>query len=126
MLLLLTAAVFLVTTGAIVSGYFWLRADSPVEQRLRSVVPESAVVRKTERPKRTGLGPFGRALAGIGGLTTGSNDSSLTKLLTTAGYRSASAVPLFVGCAPSPASAPPSPTSCRASHAARRSRRRCT
>jgi tight adherence protein C len=97
MLLAFTVAVFLLTTGAIVSGYFWLRADSPVEQRLRSVVPESAVARKTARPKRVGLGPLGRMLAGIGGLASGGNDSSLTKVLTTAGYRGSSAAALFVG-----------------------------
>jgi tight adherence protein C len=97
MLLLLTLAAFLITTGVLLSGFFLLRADSPVEQRFRSVVPGAATVRTVEAPKRKGLGPLGRMVAAIGSLTTAGNDTSLTKLLTTAGYRSPSAVFVFVG-----------------------------
>ena len=97
MLLIFTVAAFLVTTGVVLSGYFFLTADSPVEQRLRNVVPESALARTAVKPRREGLGPIGRVLNAIGSLTAGNNDKSLTKLLTTAGYRGQSALFVFVG-----------------------------
>jgi tight adherence protein C len=98
MLLLFTIATFVVTTGAVISGYFFLTADSPVEQRLRTVIPESAAARAAApKPRRSGLGPLGRMLSAIGSLTARNNDKSITKLLTTAGFRGPNALFLFVG-----------------------------
>ena len=97
MLLIFTVAAFVVTTGVVISGYFFLTADSPVEQRLRNVVPESALARAAVTPQREGLGPIGKILNAIGRLTAGNNDKSLTKLLTTAGYRGPSTLFVFVG-----------------------------
>lgn len=97
MLLAFTVAAFLIMTGVVLSGFFLLRADDPVEQRLRSVVPDAPTARTVVRPRRAGLGVFSRMLAGIGSLTAGTNDTSLSKLLMTAGYRGPSALYLFVG-----------------------------
>jgi len=96
MLLIFTAAAFLITTGVAISGYYFLTADSPVEQRLRDVVPESALTRPRPKPER-GVGPIGRFLAAIGSLTAGNNDKTLSKLLTTAGRRGPTALFAFVG-----------------------------
>src|SRR5688572_6432745 len=97
MLFIFTLAAFMVTTGVVISGYFFLTADSPVEQRLRNVVPESAVTRTAPgtAPRRPGI--ISRALTALGSLTAGNNDKSLSKLLTTAGYRGQTAVFTFVG-----------------------------
>ena len=98
MLLVLTAFAFLVTTGVALSGYYLLTADSPVEQRLRTVVPESAAQRATAvRPPREGLGIFGRLVAVVGGLSASTNERGLTQTLSTAGYRGPNAVVVFVG-----------------------------
>src|SRR5215472_9471639 len=97
MLLTFTLLAFLVTTGVALSGYFFLTAESPVEQRLRAVVPEASAQRRAETPKREGPGPVGRLLAVVGGLSAGSNEKSLTQLLSTAGYRSPNALLVFVG-----------------------------
>jgi tight adherence protein C len=97
MLFIFTLAAFTITTAVVLSGYFFLTADSPVEQRLRSVVPESAAARALPARRERKLGPFGRVLTAIGSLTAGSNEKPLTKLLSTAGYRSPNALYVFVG-----------------------------
>ena len=97
MLFALTTAAFVVATAVVLSGYFMLTADSPVEQRLRTVVPESAINRAAAKPRREGPGLIGRLLSLIGSLAAGNNDRSLTQLLTTAGFRSDNALFVFVG-----------------------------
>jgi tight adherence protein C len=98
MVMIFAFAAFILTTFAVVSGYLFLTADDPVEQRLRNVVPESALAR-TARTTTTPRGPgiFARFLSSIGSLTAGNNDKSLSKLLTTAGYRGPTALFTFVG-----------------------------
>jgi Flp pilus assembly protein TadB len=90
-------AAFIVTTFVVVSGYYFLTADNPVEQRLRNVVPESALTRSVPKVDRRGPGIFSRFLSSIGSLTAGNNDKGLSKLLTTAGYRGQTALFTFVG-----------------------------
>ena len=97
MLFIFTLAAFLITTGVVISGYFFLTADSPLEQRLRTVVPESALARSAQPTGARGPGLIARALTALGALTAGNNDKSLSKLLTTAGYRGQTAVLTFVG-----------------------------
>jgi tight adherence protein C len=97
MVMILAFAAFLLTTLVVISGYYFLTADDPVEQRLRTVVPDSVVKRPVAKAESRGPGIFSRALSGIGSLTAGNNDKSLTKLLTTAGYRGQTALFTFVG-----------------------------
>src|SRR5580765_4757468 len=97
MVVIFAFAAFIVTTFVVVSGYFFLTADNPVEQRLRNIVPESALTRPAPTTTSRGPGIFARFLSSIGSLTAGNNDKSLTKLLTTAGYRGQTALFTFVG-----------------------------
>lgn len=97
MLLIITIGAFLITSGVVLSGYFLLTADSPVEQRLRSVVPETLPVKQRAKPAREGLGPIGRLLALVGRFGVAGNERSLSQLLSTAGYRGPNAVLLFLG-----------------------------
>lgn len=97
MLLFFTLAAFAITTGVVVSGYYFLTADSPMEQRLRAVVPEALASRTSMRPQREGPGPLARAVTLLGSLSAGNNDRSLTQMLTTAGMRGPNALFLFVG-----------------------------
>jgi tight adherence protein C len=97
MVVILSSAAFIVTTFVVVSAYFFLTADDPLEQRLRTIVPESAIKRPVSKAESRGPGPFSQLLAAIGRLTAGNNDKSLTKVLTTAGYRGQTALFTFVG-----------------------------
>ena len=97
MLFVFTAFAFLVTTGVVLSGFFFLTADSPVEQRLRTVIPESSVSRVAATPAREGPSALGRLLTLVGSFAAGSNEHSLTQVLVTAGYRGPTALFVFVG-----------------------------
>jgi tight adherence protein C len=97
MLFALTVAAFLITTAVALSGYYFLTADTPTEQRLRAVVPGALGQRQTEAPRDEGPGILARAISTVGSLSVGSNDRSLTQLLTTAGMRSPNALFFFVG-----------------------------
>jgi tight adherence protein C len=97
MLLISTLAAFILTTAVVLSGYFLLTADSPVEQRLRTVVPEGVARRREAPQERQRIGFMSRMLTFIGSLAAGNNDRSLTQTLTTAGFRSTNALFVFVG-----------------------------
>src|SRR6516165_7134739 len=97
MLLISTLAAFILTTAVLLSGYFLLTADSPVEQRLRTVVPEGVARRREALQERQRLGFMSRVLTFVGSLAAGNNDRSLTQTLTTAGFRSSNALFVFVG-----------------------------
>jgi tight adherence protein C len=96
MLLILTVFAFLVTTGVALSGYYLLTADSPMERRLRNVVPEASTTIVKAAPER-GPSVIDRVLGAVGSLTAGTNEKSLTQLLMTAGYRGPNALFVFVG-----------------------------
>jgi tight adherence protein C len=97
MVLSLTVAAFLIAVGVVLSGYYLVTAESAIEQRLRTVVPDSAGARAAEKPTDKGPSLVGRLLTGIGALSAGSNEKSLSQLLMTAGYRSPGALLTFVG-----------------------------
>jgi tight adherence protein C len=97
MVLSLTVAAFLIAVGVVLSGYYLMTAESAIEQRLRTVVPDSAGTRAAEKPSDKGPSLMGRLLTGIGALSAGTNEQSLSQLLMTAGYRSPGALLTFVG-----------------------------
>jgi tight adherence protein C len=97
MVLSLTVAAFLIAVGVVLSGYYLMTAESAIEQRLRTVVPDSAGTRAADKPSDKGPSLMGRLLTGIGALSAGSNEKSLSQLLMTAGYRSPGALLTFVG-----------------------------
>jgi tight adherence protein C len=85
-------------TGVVLSGYYFLTADTPLEQRLRTIAPDAPGQRPQMKPQREeDLGIVGRVLTAVGSLSAGSNEQSLTQLLTTAGYRGPNALLVFVG-----------------------------
>jgi tight adherence protein C len=96
MLVILTLFAFLVTTGVALSGYYLLTADSPMERRLRTVVPDTATTIVKAAPDDS-PSVIDRVLGAVGSLTAGSNEKSLTQLLMTAGYRGPNALFVFVG-----------------------------
>jgi len=97
MVLILTFGAFLIATGVVLTGYRMLTAESPVEQRLRAVVPDGGGVRPAAAPRREGLGPIGRVLTVIGRIGMGGNEGVLRQRLSTAGLQSTNAFYLFLG-----------------------------
>jgi tight adherence protein C len=98
MVLILTIAAFVVTSGVALSGYYFLTAETAIEQRLRTVVPESAGLRPRQALRRDDeVGPFGRFFATVGRFGIAGNERSLRQTLNTAGYRGQTALLLFLG-----------------------------
>ena len=90
----LTLLTFGIVTVAIVSGYSWLSAESPVAQRLKTLVPELGAQAKAKK-KGPGLGA--RLLALLGTYSFGGSENSLAQRLSYAGIRGPRAVVLFLG-----------------------------
>jgi len=96
MLTLVTAFSFIVVVTLVLSGYYVVTAESPLEQRVRSLVPEPAA-----QPQKQKAGRFGRflrpLLASLGQYGLGGNEASLRQTLSVAGIRGTNATALFVG-----------------------------
>ena len=90
----LTLLTFGIVTVAIVSGYSWLSAESPVAQRLKTLVPELDAQAKA---KKRGPGLGARLLGLLGTYSFGGSENSLAKRLAYAGIRGPRAVVLFLG-----------------------------
>ena len=93
-ILILTLLTFGIVTIAIVSGYYWASAESPVAQRLKTLVPELGIQAKA-RKKGPSLGA--RLLALLGTYSFGGSENSLAQRLSYAGIRGPRAVVLFLG-----------------------------
>src|SRR6059058_4557525 len=92
--LILTLLTFGIVTIAVVSGYYWVSAESPVAQRLKTLVPELDA-RAKARKKAPSLGAS--LLALLGSYSFGGSENSLAKRLAYAGIRGPRAVVLFLG-----------------------------
>ena len=90
----LTLLTFGIVTIAIVSGYSWLSAESPVAQHLKTLVPELSA---QARAKKKGPSLGGRLLALLGSYSFGGSENSLAQRLSYAGIRGPRAVVVFLG-----------------------------
>jgi tight adherence protein C len=93
-IVILTLLTFGIVTIAIVSGYSWLSAESPVAQRLKTLVPNLDAEAKA-RKRGPSLGA--RLLAVLGTYSFGGSENSLSQRLSYAGIRGPRAVVLFLG-----------------------------
>lgn len=94
--LLITALTFLLVLAIVLSGYYALTAETAVEQRMRTLVPDvRANLTAKKAPPRSSL--LRRALAVLGQYGLGGDDASLRQTLTVAGIRGANATMLFLG-----------------------------
>src|SRR5207247_2098154 len=93
-IVILTLLTFGIVTIAVVSGYYWASAESPVAQRLKTLVPELG-----SQAKAKGKGPSlgARLLALLGTYSFGGRENSLGQRLSYAGIRGPRAVVLFLG-----------------------------
>lgn len=92
--LILTLLTFGIVTIAIVSGYSWLSAESPVAQRLKTLVPE---LDAQARARKKGPSLGARVLALLGTYSFGGSENSLAQRLSYAGIRGPRAVVVFLG-----------------------------
>jgi tight adherence protein C len=98
MLLLLTIAAFVVTSGLALSSYYFLTEETAVEQRLRNVIPGAGAMQIAQPARNEDeLGQGRRLLAWIGGFSFLGNERSLAQTLATAGARGPNALALFLG-----------------------------
>jgi tight adherence protein C len=91
-----TGLTFILVLTIVLSGYFALTAETAVERRMRTLVPEvkpSLAAKKT--PPRSNL--LRRTLALLGQYGLGGDDVSLRQTLSVAGIRGANATMLFLG-----------------------------
>ncbi len=92
--LILTLFTFGIVATAIVSGWYWASAESPVAQRLKTLVPDLGAQAKVKK-KRQGLTE--RFLDLVGGYSFGGSQNSLAQRLSYAGIRGPRAVTIFLG-----------------------------
>jgi tight adherence protein C len=95
--LIIPGLTFLLVAAVVLSGYYAVTAESPVEQRLRTLVPEGTptmVAKPVERPRPSVIR---RGLAVLGQYGLGGDDASLRQTLSVAGIRGANATMLFLG-----------------------------
>ena len=92
--LLLTLLTFGIVAVAIVSGYYWVSAESPVAQRLKRLVPELSA---EARAKKKGPSLSASLLALLGSYSFGGSENSLAQRLSYAGIRGPRAVVVFLG-----------------------------
>jgi tight adherence protein C len=94
--LVLTTLTFFLVLAIVLSGYYALTAESAVEQRMRTLVPEVRPNLATRKAKpRPSL--IRRWLAVLGQYGLGGDDASLAQTLSVAGIRGANATMLFLG-----------------------------
>src|SRR2546430_10903013 len=93
-IVILTLLTFGIVTIAVVSGYYWVSAESPVAQRLKTLVPELGAQAKA---KQKGQSLTERFLAVVGGYSFGGSRNSLAQRLSHPGIRGPRAVSIFLG-----------------------------
>jgi tight adherence protein C len=95
LIVVLTVVMFGIVTVGIVSGFYWVSAESPVTQRLRTLVPDIAAEAKAK--KGTGPSITARLLALLGTYSFAGSDSSLVRRLSYAGIRGPRSAVVFLG-----------------------------
>lgn len=100
MTLMISAAVFAVINIIVLLTFYVVTAESPLAARLRGLTAQGQIAAQVEQRRKAkgGGATFVRqALQALGSFGVGQADRSLAKQLSAAGYRSPSALPLFLG-----------------------------
>jgi tight adherence protein C len=92
---ILSGIAFLAVTGLVAGGYWLSTPRSPVAERLKEILPNTA--QPVERKKRASQELVGSTLDKLGGYGVGGPDRSLAKRLSVAGYRGPTATMRFLG-----------------------------
>src|SRR5215470_8169797 len=94
-IMLITLATFLTVMLVVLATYSAVTAESPVERRLKKLVPQAAIGTAADEQPRSGPRAVERVLAGLGRGIGG--EGSLSRTLSTAGLRGPNATFVFVG-----------------------------
>ncbi len=98
MTIIITASVFAIINLLILVTFYITTSESPIAARLRTLTTGEEVVRFDQPGTRGGAPGFLMAVvSGIGRFAFRRNDQSIGLLLSSAGYRSATALPFFLG-----------------------------
>jgi tight adherence protein C len=95
-IMLITLATFLTVMLVVLATYSAVTAESPVERRLKKLVPQAAIGTAADEQPRSGPRAVERVLAGLG-RGIGGAEGSLSHTLSTAGLRGPNATFVFVG-----------------------------
>lgn len=96
--MLITVLTFAIVAALVLSGYYAVTAESPVEERLRRLMPSPAAavgVKPAAVKRRPNV--LRQALALLGQYGLGGDDASLRQTLSVAGIRGVNATALFLG-----------------------------
>src|SRR5256884_7691166 len=94
--MLITILAFVTVTGVMAAVLFMGTAKSPVEQRLKKMLPDGAPEAAEARKAHEGS-LIKTALAALGNYGVGGGDSGLSRKLSTAGVRGPNATLHFLG-----------------------------
>lgn len=100
MTLMISAAVFAIVNVIVLLTFYVMTAESPIAVRLRGLTTQGQIATQIDlrQKRRKGGGTFLRqALSALGSYGIGQRDGSLGKKLIAAGYRTPSALPMFLG-----------------------------
>jgi tight adherence protein C len=99
MTLMISTAVFFVVSAIVLLTFYVVTAESAIASRLRGLTTQGQIATQIEqRKKAKASGTFVRqAITSLGSYGLGQGDSSLSKKLVAAGFRTPSALPMFLG-----------------------------
>ena len=99
MTLMISAAVFAIVNAIVLLTFYLLTTESPLAERLRGLTTEGQIATQMAQRQKEKSGPtfIRQAVQALGSFGINKDNRSLTKQLSAAGYRSPSAMPLFLG-----------------------------
>lgn len=99
MTLMISAVVFAIVNVLVLVTFYVFTAESPLAARLRGLTTQGQVATQMAQRQKEKSGPtfIRQAIQGLGSFGINKDNRSLTKQLSAAGYRSPSAMPLFLG-----------------------------
>src|SRR5882762_1487580 len=95
--ILMTMVAFTIVTAIVLAGYYAATAESPIAQRLRTLVSDPLAEAPDEPAARQGPGIIAQLLTAIGQYGLGTDESSLQHSLAVAGFRGRNATTVFLG-----------------------------
>lgn len=93
--LVIAALVCASVVAVVIATYYAVTAESPIAQRLRTMIPEATLSTRPAPVERTG--GAARLLAAIGSLGFARSERTLAQRLSAAGIRGPNAVAMFLG-----------------------------
>lgn len=99
MTLMISAVVFALVNIIALLTFYVMTNESPLAARVRGLTARGQIEAKINERRKGKSGPtfIRQAIQGLGSFGVGQKDRSLAKQLAAAGYRTASALPLFLG-----------------------------